>query len=416
MNKFLLVEDSALVVKVINHLLKTSTDLAAEVATSKKQAIEMLRTAKRSEYVAAVVDLHLPDAPDGEVVDLTLKLGLPTIVLTGSLNEHTRDQMIDKPIVDYIVKESRFSYEYVLKLLRRLLKNKEIEVLVVDDSVTSRTYLKQLLNNQQLRVHEASDGTEAIALLQQNPNIQLLITDYHMPNMNGIELVKNIRQNTTFDDLVIIGISSHDTNGLSAQFIKNGANDFLTKPFSNEEFHCRVIHNLEALENIRKIKQAAHTDYLTNLPNRRYFQSKATEILDQHKSKPGICTLAIIDIDHFKRINDQYGHDVGDQVLIEFSNLLAQGFQRFTFARAGGEEFYLLLPGLRTEQAIKLIENFREMIEDHLILLEQDSLTITFSAGLAGFNGESLTDLMRIADTRLYSAKNSGRNQLCWED
>ncbi len=415
MKKFLLVEDSQIVVKIIKHLIKDQPGMHCDVAMSRQEAESILAKNGAEQYLAAVVDLSLPDAPDGEVVDITLQAKLPTIVLTGCMEDTLRDRMFEKPIVDYIVKENRFSYEYAIKLLKRLNGNRDITVLVVDDSKISRHFTKTLLTSQLLNVLEAEDGKDALEIIQTNRDIKLLITDYNMPVMNGIELTKNIRKDPTRNDLVIIGISTHGNKGLSAKFIKNGANDFLTKPFSHEEFTCRIIHNIESLENYNKIRQMAYSDYLTNLPNRRYFYEHCDSILENSKEHGTPVCLTLIDIDHFKKINDLHGHDIGDRVLIVFAEILSLSFSRFLFARTGGEEFCVLLQGLNLNKAATLLENFREVVEDRIVMLETCNLSITISAGLVESNGNQIDELMREADQLLYQAKSNGRNQICWD-
>ena len=361
-------------------------------------------------YLAAVVDLNLPDAPNGEVVDYTLAQGIPTIILTGSFDEQKRAQMLEKPIVDYVVKESKYSYQYVLKLVRRLDKNRSIKVLVADDSATSRKFVTTMLRSHLYQVVEASDGLQAIEILKQQKDIKLLITDHHMPHMTGTELVNQLRRELDKSELIIIGLSTQGSGTLSARFIKSGANDFLAKPFSPEEFHCRIIHNIEMMEQLELIKHAANHDFLTGLKNRRHFYEAGSELLQQCQQSGTPVSLALLDLDHFKAVNDKYGHEVGDLVLLELSAQLVKVFDRFMIARLGGEEFALLIAGLSIDKANILLENFRESIEDHIILLQGDSLSFTFSAGLALAHDHNLNDLLNEADRQLYEAKTAGRN------
>ncbi|WP_156491698.1 response regulator, partial [Oleiphilus sp. HI0123] len=145
MKKFLLVEDSSIVVKIIKHINKSNAGFPFDIATSFAEAKEHIQNNGADAYLVAVVDLNLPDAPDGEVVDYTIAEKIPTIVLTGNYDEEKREKMLEKRIVDYVVKESRFSYEYVIKLIKRLEKNQHIKILVADDSKMSRRYIQQQL-------------------------------------------------------------------------------------------------------------------------------------------------------------------------------------------------------------------------------------------------------------------------------
>ncbi|UZE94883.1 diguanylate cyclase [Alkalimarinus alittae] len=416
MKKFLVVEDSPIVVKIIKHIAKLDPSLRFDIAASFDEAKTLLNTNGPESYLAAVIDLNLPDAPDGEVVDHTLSLKIPTIVLTGTFDEKKRDEMLQKPIVDYVVKESRFSYEYVLKLIHRLHKNQHIKVLVVDDSKTSRNIINAMLKPHLYQLLEAEDGQQALDLINKDPSIKLLITDYNMPVMNGFDLVKNIRREVNKNALIIIGLSTQGSEGLSAKFIKNGANDFLYKPFSHEELHCRIIHNIEAMEHLETIQKTVHQDHVTGIFNRRYFYEKGCESLHLSQTSNTPTCLALIGIDHFKKINDEYGHEAGDQVLKETARLLEQVFNRFIFARMGGAEFCVLLSGLDINKAGTLMENFRELIEDHIIMLDNGSTTITISAGVALNLNNTLDQLMNEANRQLYNAKESGRNQVCIAD
>ena len=279
MKKFLLVEDSPIVVKIIKHINDSSAGFKYDTATSFAEAKKLIKENGADHYLVAVVDLNLPDAPNGEVVDYTLAQNMPTIVLTGNYDEDKREAMLEKKIVDYIVKESRFSYEYVIKLIHRLHKNQNIKILVADDSKVSRSYVKSLLKTHLYHVITADDGDTALEEINKDPDIKLLITDYNMPRMNGFELVKNIRREVGKNDLVIIGLSGEGDGKLTAKFIKNGANDFLTKPFSHEEFYCRLMHNIESIEYAQTMKHMAYHDYVTGLPNKRtFFENGSKEL------------------------------------------------------------------------------------------------------------------------------------------
>ena len=242
MKKVLIVEDSSMVMRVIKHVVKQSSLFIPLYAESLAEAQAVIND--EPDIFAAMVDLSLPDAPNGEIVDYTLGLKIPTIVLTGSFDTEKRDTLLSKGVVDYVTKEGRFSYIYACNLIYRLVKNEAIKVLVVDDSLTSRKIVVSLMRLHRYQVLEAHDGVDAIKVLLENPTIKMLITDYNMPRMDGFELVQNLRVKYVKSELVIIGISSEGDGHLTARFIKAGANDFIKKPFNHEEFFCRITHNV----------------------------------------------------------------------------------------------------------------------------------------------------------------------------
>lgn len=413
--RILVVEDSHIVLKILRHLVTQELN-AKEYHVDYVDSMAGAKTAlEQHEYFAALADLNLPDAPDGEVVKCILDKQVPCIVLTGSYSEERREQLLQMGIVDYVVKESRYSYAYAIKLVQRLALNEHIKVLVVEDSVTARNYLKTLLQQHLFQVLEAENGKQALDIYQAHPDIRLIITDYHMPEMDGFELVRQIRTQSDKSDLAIIGLSSVEKGALSAKFIKNGANDFLQKPFFPEELHCRVIHNLESIEQIQALSEAANRDYLTNLYNRRYLYSVGEE-MHQNALQGKPMALAVMDVDHFKSFNDTYGHEAGDAMLVHVGELLRESFSRFVAARLGGEEFCVLLPGLSQTQAHTLMEQFRLRFEDEGVYVGDAYLQATISIGVTSRLGSHMDDMLHRADELLYRAKEVGRNTVIGDD
>ena len=296
MKKILIIEDSNTVMKVLRYFVNLESDFIGLYAQSYSEAKAIVE--RESEQIfAALVDLHLPDAEDGEVVDYTLSKKIPTIVLTSSFNEERRKHLFSKGIIDYVTKEGQFSYRYAIGLLNRIWRNQQVKVLVAEDSNTSRRYISDLLRLYLFQVYTAVDGQDAIDILMQQNDIKMLITDYHMPNMDGVSLVRNLRNKYEKSDLVIIGLSGQGEEALSAKFIKNGANDFLHKPFNREEFQCRVMHNIEAMEHLEQARNVANRDFLTGAYNRRYFFTNASCVHKQAKTENTPLAVAVLDID-----------------------------------------------------------------------------------------------------------------------
>ena len=403
MQRVLVVEDSKVVQQVLRHLTAQYLDVAVDFAWSLNECQDYI---EKHKYSLALVDLTLPDAPNGEVAKFTLSHAIPTVVLTSKIDEYKRQQMLELGVIDYVIKDNRDSYHYAIKLVAQLLRNQGCKALVADDSVLSRSLMKQMLEKQLFDVTDAQDGQQALEIIKSNPNIKLLMTDYAMPLMDGFELVKAVRNFRGRDDLAIIGLSGAGKHGLSARFIKYGANDFLTKPFMNEEFHCRVMQTMEQLSLIADIKESACRDYLTGIYNRRYFYQYAEQLLKKQQQN----TLALLDIDFFKNINDTLGHEAGDQALKQVATLIKTTFSKFTVARVGGEEFAIILDDIDTARGREYLEGFRKKLAKHEFLIDEKPFSITISIGVADFQNTDLTQAMRIADAALYEAKNNGRN------
>lgn len=403
--KVLIVEDSKSSMNLMRRLI-SKAKLRPICTTSLVEAKHVFSSSTPEDYLCAVVDFDLPDAPNGEAIDFAIESFLPTIVVTATLDESTRTAILNKNVVDYIPKENAQVYEYLTRLLNRLDKNKKIAVLVVDGSRITRHSMTALLRRHNFITFEASDAEQGMEFLRSNSNIKLAIID---DNISGIKMISELRKLYSKEDLGIIGVSSDTTTGLSARFIKSGATDYLHTPFCHEEFFCRIMQNVERLENIATIRRVANLDYLTGLPNRRHFFERVAANL---KSTPQNQSLAIIDIDHFKAVNDTFGHDCGDYTLKELAKLVAEFFADFTAARFGGEEFCVFFSNVSPEKVLEIMENFRNAIENKILTFEKQQLSCTVSIGLTHKSKGGINAMLRIADEHLYCAKNEGRNRV----
>ena len=415
MKKILVVEDSDVVLRVLRHLVHASLSFEAVYATSFAEAKAQIESPDNN-FFAALVDLNLPDAPDGEVVDFTLREKIPTIVLTGSYDEQRREKLFAKGIVDYMTKEGRYAYSKAVGMIERLEKNQQIKVLVVDDSDMSRRYIASLLKRHLFQVMEAKDGIEAIKVMLDNPDIKLLITDYNMPRMDGFELVKNLRHKYDKTDLVMIGISGESSEALSAKFIKQGANDFLRKPFHPEELYCRVINNIELLELAERVTYSAERDQLTGLYHRNHFFTAAQGLKQAALEKHVPLSAAVINLDNFRQYNEVYGNQGGDLVLQHLAGFLQQMLSRFLLCRAGADEFYVLMPGLDNEKAVSLLSKVRQLVSAEPVMINQESNACSFSAGITSRASESIDQQIFRAQKFLRLAKESGGSMVVGDE
>ena len=413
--KILIVEDNKTLAKIIAKKLQSTLGLEADVAYSMSEAKLFLA---RYKYFLILLDICLPDAPNGEIVDYIAQKKLHAVVLSENIDKEFRKKILQKNIIDYINKNGVDDINYVLQTIQRLQNNKKHKVLVVDDSRIFRTQMQTMLENLFFHVISVAHGEEAIGMLQSQPDISLVLTDYNMPVMDGLELTKEIRKTYTKNELCIIALSSNEEEEVTALFLKHGANDFMKKPFSKEEFYCRVNNSIEALENIQMITNYANRDYLTGLYNRRYFFDTMNEYIDKIRDSGERFAIGMIDIDHFKKVNDTYGHDVGDKVITALADILRSSTNPHdVVARFGGEEFCVVLKNINRHSAQEIFERIRKEVENFSFHLEDNrSVTFTISIGAMLFNEEeSLEENLNEADMLLYKAKNGGRNQVVFE-
>lgn len=350
----LLIEDSQPIAQVIEHIA-VSLNYKVTKATSFAQVKELL--ANNNDYFVATIDYGLPDALEGEVIPFVLEHDIPSIVMTGRMDSNTRKKILNLPVIDYITKENSQAYRYLLRVLNGQLTNSSIGVLIVDDSLTARNHTAQLL-----------------------------------------------RRSHAKTELIIIGVSGANKDFQSARFIKNGADDFLKKPFCPEEFYCRIMQNIEKLQYIEEIEMAANKDYLTSLFNRRYFLKQADIIHKALTESSRTYVLVIIVVDEFKKINENIGHEMGDNVLIELSKLLSIHFENQLIARFGGAEFGgLLYDDINIIE--KRLKQFNNVVSKHKVTAKKESHNFTVSIG-GTIVSETLTlkAMLREADKALHQA------------
>ena len=406
--RLLVIDDNHSIVLAVTAALQQSIALPIDGASDLAQA-RYLMAQENVDYLAAVVDLHLPDAKDDEAVDLAIAHGIPVVVLTGDLNENLRNAICARPLVDYVVKQSVNAVEVVRSDICRLLKNPARKVLIVDDSEAFRNYLQQVLEIQQLQVFTADDAASALEIIRTHPDISLTLIDFHMPGPDGADLTNTLRGRFPATAMAIIGITISNDPFVPVKFLKAGANDVLRKPFIVEELVSRVNACLDNLDNIKTIADQANHDYLTQIYNRRYLFNAGSTLFSNAKREHIKLTIVVLDIDFFKKINDTYGHEAGDAALISVARELKHTLRSGDIvARLGGEEFCVV--AVNVENPLVLVEHMRSRVASTSVTGWGKPIRVTMSAGFTSTLGESFEAMVRAADTALYQAKSDGRN------
>lgn len=304
----------------------------------------------------------------------------------------------------------------------------EKSILLVEDSLTTAAMISKYLSERYVLV-QTKDGADAWEVLNANPEIGLVITDLNMPNMTGHQLLVQIRRsdNPRINQLPVIVMTATDDKVDRNLSFLNGANDFVTKPIDEMELLARVNVHYNLANTIRQLEASkaalaiqATTDPLTGLRNRRSFFEKAEDQVALYRRYKSELSIMMIDIDHFKKINDTLGHDAGDEVLKHLANVLtAMVRQVDILARLGGEEFAVLLPDTKRLGAAVLAERTRSAIEKSPFRYHGQEIALSASIGVASISTEGVStigELVRIADHRLYLAKDCGRNRICVDD
>lgn len=252
--RIILAEDSNVFTSMVGSKLKQLFDIDVEVCRNFED-LQLAYDKSVEPIRLAISNINLPGAENGEALEYLVDLSIPTIVFTGTFHEGMRDRLLAKDVVDYIIKDNVFAVDLLAESICRFLTNHRHHVLIVDDSATARALLSSRLKRYNFRVSVAESGAKAMEILKANRDIGLMVTDYNMPDIDGFELTRRIRATVGSHELRIIGVSSSSDRLLSARFLKAGGNDFILRPFIDEEFYCRVNQNLDTLLQIQSMRK-----------------------------------------------------------------------------------------------------------------------------------------------------------------
>ena len=277
-------------------------------------------------------------------------------------------------------------------------------VLVADDSAVMRAVLRGELTRHGWTVAEAVDGADALDRVRElRPHIVLL--DIEMPRMNGFQVLTALIADPDLADIPVIFLTARDSGRDVAEGLRRGAHDYLRKPFEPVELLARLLvaHRTKALRD--ELRGLALTDSLTGLRNRRSMQEQLNALTALHRRHATPLSALLLDVDHFKHVNDDHGHEQGDRVLRDIADRIAARVRAEDVAgRWGGEEFLVLTPGTEAAAALRLAEDLRASIGE---------AGATVSIGVAGLrDGMTPADLVREADDAMYAAKAAGRDRV----
>lgn len=293
-------------------------------------------------------------------------------------------------------------------------------VLVAEDDPMFRKILKSWLENWGYGVIVAEDGTVAWNILQQERPPELLILDWVMPGIDGLELCRRIRERQTTPYQYILLVTAKDDAEDVVTGLEAGADDYLTKPFDRSELRARLRVGrriltlqkglIQAREELRF--QATH-DVLTGIWNRGALLDLLQREIERARRSQSPTGLLMLDLDHFKTVNDTYGHLAGDVVLREVARRISEVVRSYDLVgRYGGEEFLVVLPGCDKDRALQSAERIRSVIAEHPVLAAGAEILVTASIGVTVTTVSTVAEkeILAIADTALYQAKSAGRN------
>lgn len=299
-----------------------------------------------------------------------------------------------------------------------------MSVLIIDDARTIRQQISEILHDARLGVTciEAENGIEGLKLLLAM-RVDVILCDLEMPEMDGLKFLRAANSRPECRDIPVILLTGRDDLDIKVRCLEEGACDYITKPFAPTELLARVkIHlKIKSLQDDlrlsnRQLQQLSTTDALTGLDNRRKMMETLEREFERCRRTRAPFALLMVDLDHFKNINDDFGHQQGDMVLQQVATLLLDNLRQYdAAARYGGEEFTLLLPDTDGVEACGVADRLRKQIASCTYPGPFADLKVTASIGVAAAPHHLITDpeeLIRAADTALYNAKSSGRDRI----
>ena len=296
-----------------------------------------------------------------------------------------------------------------------------MRILIAEDNSTSRLLLKKSLEKWGYQVTAACDGHEAWQIAGSEDGPSLLILDWEMPGMDGVDVCRRLRAQKSDRQVYVILLTARSSKHDVVAGLEAGANDYVGKPFDPDELRARVqvgrrfveLHD-ELLETQRALEYQARTDALTKMMNRRAILGRLRDQMAAIGSDGSPLSVAILDIDHFKRVNDNHGHIAGDAVLCEVARRAEAGVRPGDMlGRFGGEEFLVLMPGATALEAHTILEGVRKIIEGTPVWYDDRAVSVTASLGAtSAAPGEAVDEILVRADKALYRAKGSGRNRV----
>jgi len=290
-----------------------------------------------------------------------------------------------------------------------------MNIAIIDDNIVNAKINSAYINKlENINSIVFTNPIKGLAYCQEE-DVDMILVDYKMPELNGLELVRTIRANQEKFCVPIVMVTAVDETDVRWAALDAGANDFLSKPVNEMELIIRVRNMLSLRSYTLELKHQATIDELTSAYNRRYFLEQAEKEMSRSRRYGSPLSLLMLDIDKFKHVNDSYGHAAGDMVLTKVSSICLSELRDVDFiGRLGGEEFSICLTDTPVNSASLVAERLRKSVETETFYTEQECIKVTISIGLteATEGDPKFACALKRADQALYNAKKTGRNKV----
>ncbi|CAN8142680.1 diguanylate cyclase [uncultured Thiomicrorhabdus sp.] len=406
---FLIVDDQNSIAQVLKQKLSVQSTLPIKICHSLAETQMLLATGVTIEV--ALCDQNLADAPHGETIKYLLQQHIPTVVFSASFYDGKDGGNHYKKIADFVMKDSPAALDYAVNIMLNLSQNAQRQVWLLTSNQSN--YAQKLLNMLHLQRYQVQTFEKPEKIQQQlaseTPNIILIEDATNLKQEAVYQFIEEVRQGYNLNQLPMMICESSENIYSAIKMMKYGVNDFFNTSFTAEEFYVRLKQNIELSDSYHAIEDISRTDALTKIFNRRYFFESAEKKFAklQQAQKPFFVLMA--DIDHFKQVNDTYGHQKGDEAIIFVAKQLQEFFSEYLVARFGGEEFCVFGELSNLDQIEQRCEAFRIHIETESDIATKIQFTVSLGLCSSGMN---IDQAFNLADEALYRSKNNGRNKL----
>ncbi|MBN2433919.1 MAG: diguanylate cyclase [Spirochaetes bacterium] len=290
------------------------------------------------------------------------------------------------------------------------------KIIVVDDDPVNRTLICSVLKKYTL--FTAEDIKSMYNIIKENGLPDLILLDVMLPEVNGFEAARDLHTEFRNQDVGIIFVSARTEGSSVKEGFDSGGYDYIKKPFDSIELIARVENQLERIERENKLRSDASLDPLTAVYNRRYFKHLVEQKINFCNRKNMKLSIAMIDLDNFKEINDNFSHLAGDYVLQTFASQISESLRKYDLmGRFGGEEFIIAFVDCCKDCSYSIMERLRADVEKRAFIFEGNDISLSFSAGIADLceiesRKSVYHEILKLSDQRLYEAKRLGRNQI----
>lgn len=347
------------------------------------------------EIVLAIVDTRLPDAPQGEVLEMLTSAKVPTIAISPDVTDEVAGRLVDRHIIDCVLKSGEGELDVITDIVERTLLNHRRKILLLSRSDFNRRKIRQMLDIHRYTIFDVRSEQEARRKLKEEPEISLVLLDQSVIEEDELSFISSLRQQHRKEDLAIAAVCDQRTTQRNARLLRAGLNDVICQPQQADEFYYRVRHCVESVERVREIKFSATRDRLTGLYNRDYLFDVGAISYNSASRGDSVISLAMIEIDNFDRLVLEQGNRSADAILATIADVIRGEMRKNDIvARYHTATFACLASSVSNHNAIMVFERLRQRIASCEVIEGGRKHRITASIGVSTELHDSFPDMI----------------------